>query len=215
MDKGDNSPPSIARTTWREVITPGLQVTTVHLLSRPNAPTRVWPAVFAVISLQRRKTTGGRTDAASVASPFPILPCREAGGQGLRGFVVPNRPTLPALISPNNPTTRPRSEREARLRQLAAIKWVFLSFTVDVKAAQQPAAASHRGSGCSGALINGFKAASSVPAGFSRHRVNCHWNVTAASTSAQCHMLSAFQKPFLDISVIFYFDCTNPKYQGL
>lgn len=47
--------------------------------------------------------TGGRTHWGKTETFFPILPCR-AAGQRLGGFVVPNRPTLPALISLNNQT---------------------------------------------------------------------------------------------------------------
>ncbi len=50
---------------------------------------------------------------------FPIHPCRAAGGQGLRGFVVPNRPTLPVLIILNNQAARPRSMQDTRSRQLS------------------------------------------------------------------------------------------------
>ncbi|KAG8001793.1 hypothetical protein GBF38_011996, partial [Nibea albiflora] len=45
---------------------------------------------------------------------IPILPCRAARGQGLGGFAVPNRPTLPALISLNNQTGQGPHRRPGR-----------------------------------------------------------------------------------------------------
>lgn len=113
---------------------------------------------------ERRRITGGQSDTERWYSHnFPILACREAGGRSLRGLVVPSRLTLPALISLNNQSVRPRSAREGRLRKLSRENESSGVTLWMLRKPLQPAAQSHGRSKCSGALVNGFKAASFVP----------------------------------------------------
>lgn len=53
---------------------------------------------------------------------FSILPRRAAGGHGRRGFVGPNRPTLPALISLNIQSARPKVHAGGKVETAAERK---------------------------------------------------------------------------------------------